>query len=91
MRKSAQEKKAHLVNFSTKKDINVDHFYSFLLSGLFEKKYPGYLSEDLNRLMIPAEFDTANEIKEMFPEASQQHSDPLIVFGNWFIFNKCLQ
>jgi molybdopterin converting factor small subunit len=87
LRKSAFEKKAHLINFSTKKNINVEMFYSFLTSALFEDNYLGHLSEDLLELMLPNDYDTAEKLSEKFPKMTEKYPGQLIKKGKRMIGN----
>ena len=82
LRKTAQEKKAHLINFSTKKNINVEMFYSFVTSALFEGSYLGHLSEDILELMLPNDFDTSEKLHQKFPSMRSKFPDNLIKKGS---------
>ena len=78
MRKAGLEKKAHIINFSTKKNINVEIFYSFLTSALFESKYHGHLSEDILELMLPYDYDTTEKLQEKYMKISKKYPNILI-------------
>lgn len=78
MRKSAAEKKAHLINFSTKKNINVEMFYSFLTAALFNGDYMGHLSEDILELMLPNDYDTGEKLIQKFANVSNKYPSKLI-------------
>lgn len=78
MRKAGLEKKAHIINFSTKKNINVEIFYSFLTSALFESKYHGHLSEDILELMLPYDYDTPDKLKQKYQKVAQKYSNVII-------------
>ena len=82
LRKAGLEKKAHLINFSTKKNINVEMFYSFLTAALFESNYIGHLSEDILELMLPNDYDTNEKLSIKFPEASKKYPGKLVKKGN---------
>lgn len=82
LRKAGLEKKAHLINFSTKKNINVEMFYSFLTAALFESKYQGHLSEDILELMLPNDYDTPEKLDAKFPGAASKYSGQLIQKGS---------
>jgi hypothetical protein len=85
LRKSAQEKKAHLINFSTKKNINVEMFYSFLTSALFEDNYMGHLSEDILELMLPNDYDTSDKLRQKFPSMNSKYPENIIKKGIQYI------
>lgn len=87
MRKSGLEKKAHIINFSTKKNINVEMFYSFLTSALFESKYIGHLSEDILELMLPYDYETDENLNEKFANVSVKYSQKLIEKRNNLLFH----
>lgn len=78
LRRTGFEKKAHLINFSTKKNINVEIFYSFLTAALFEGKYIGHLSEEILEMMLPNDYDSAERLEQKFPEAAKKFSGKLI-------------
>lgn len=77
-RKSSLEKKAHLLNFSTKKNINIENFYSFLTAALFEGNYVGHLSEDILELMLPYDYDTNEKLSAKYTNIAQKYPDKLI-------------
>lgn len=81
LRKAGLEKKAHLINFSTKKNINVEMFYSFLTAALFEGSYHGHLSEDILELMLPNDYDTHEKLAEKFPQMAKKFPGRLIQKG----------
>jgi hypothetical protein len=80
-RKSSFEKKAHLINFSTKKNINIQTFYSFITSALFDANYIGHLSEDILELMLPYDYDTDQKLREKYPAVSMKYPEQLIQKG----------
>jgi hypothetical protein len=83
MRKTSVEKNAHIINFSVKKEINVGNFYSFLISSLFQSQYLGHLSEELTEMMIPADYETEEDLLKKYPKISSKYSNPLIKYSNW--------
>ena len=83
MRKSSVEKKAHLINFSVKKNLNIENFYSFLVSSLFNSKYLGHLSEELTEMMIPDQYETGEALNKKYPRIAAKYDDPLIRYGKY--------
>lgn len=82
MRKTSVEKNAHIINFSVKKEINVGNFYSFLISSLFQSKYLGHLSEELAEMMIPANYETEEDLLKKYAKISGKFPNPLIKYSN---------
>lgn len=79
LRKSVQEKSASLINFCTKKDINIDSFYTFLIASLFDEGgFMGEVNEALDKLVLPVGYDQGGSLQEKYPGPKSRYPDLII-------------